>query len=173
MYHLHQIVPIPIVEKTCRYNCCLIKFCPLITSFARTIHSFQGQEAGYGKAITSLIVNPGSKGFEILNPGTLYCCVSRATTMGKNDIKKSAIFFIGSDMCTDRIKNLACDANGKQYMKCILRKQWIKFLKERNKETLKSLRSFSRDKYEMFTDKLKNISISIEKIDSVIKFHIK
>lgn len=33
----------------------------MAVAFARTIHSFQGQEAGPGKPIEVLIVNPGDK----------------------------------------------------------------------------------------------------------------
>lgn len=45
-----KIVPIPMVTHTCSkpQRCCSVQVCPLGLSFARTIHSFQGQEAGPG-----------------------------------------------------------------------------------------------------------------------------
>ena len=58
-----QIVPIPMIEQHCKHvnSCCKIMFCPLIVAFGRTIHAFQGQEAGPGKPIERIIVDPGPK----------------------------------------------------------------------------------------------------------------
>ena len=102
------------VKQICKRKCCLIKFCPLVVAFARTVHSFQGHEAGPGKPIESLIINPGNKGFEALNPGTLYCCVTRATTLGYPDITKSGIYITGTDISMQRIQNLIFDTNGRK-----------------------------------------------------------
>ena len=130
-----QVVPIPNVEHVCKHGCCVIRFCPLVSAFARTIHSFQGQEDGPGKPVPSLIVNHGSKGFESKNPGTLYCCLTRAATIGTHDNMNSAIYFTGAHMCINRIKNLAYDVNGKKYGKVKL--QIHKFPWEKQEEIKK------------------------------------
>ena len=101
------------MEQQCKFGCCVIQFCPLIAAFARTIHSFQGQESGKGKPVECLIVNPGTKQFETLNPGTIYCAVTREITLGQNHKHNSAICFIGP-ICTDRSMNLIYASTGQK-----------------------------------------------------------
>ena len=78
------------IDTSCnrKNQCCWIRYCPLEVAFGRTIHTFQGQECGPGKPIESIIVNPGRRSFETLNPGTLNCCITRASTIGGGDISK-------------------------------------------------------------------------------------
>ena len=44
-------VPIPMKTKRCKMKqgCCLVTFCPLVPSWATTIHKFQGFEAGFDR----------------------------------------------------------------------------------------------------------------------------
>ena len=81
------------ITQICKLGCCIIKFCPLVIAFGRTIHIFQGQEAGPEKSILAIIVNPGPKHFEKSNPGTLNCCLARASTLGEYNIYESAFSF--------------------------------------------------------------------------------
>ena len=38
----------------CRKMCCTVKWCPLVTSWATTIHKFQGFEAGMEEGLVSM-----------------------------------------------------------------------------------------------------------------------
>jgi ABC-type cobalamin/Fe3+-siderophores transport system ATPase subunit len=87
-------VPIPPIELKCKKHCCTFKFIPLSLAYAKTGHTFQGQNVGPHHAIQCIIVHPGNKGMEFLCPGLLYMFASRPTTIGSaQDRSKSALFF--------------------------------------------------------------------------------
>ena len=96
--------------------CCYIKFCPLVVAFGRTIHTFQGQEAGPTHAIPVLVIDPGNKAFESRSPGTLYCCITRGTTFGKTidgiKYKDSAVYFSGENIHKDRFEDMIYRTRG-------------------------------------------------------------
>ena len=88
------VVPIPIVKSFCDKGCCQIQYLPLELAFAKSIHTFQGMQAGPTNAIKRLIVNLGDVKFESNNPGLLYTAISRAMTIDENNEgKNSAIYF--------------------------------------------------------------------------------
>ena len=93
-----KVVPIPIQSWRCEKRCCMMNYVPLEIAFGKTIHTFQGLQAGRtppgrpDNPIKTLIVNPGSINFESNNPGLLYTTISRATTIGE-DGGDSAIYF--------------------------------------------------------------------------------
>ncbi|GFH54205.1 hypothetical protein CTEN210_10681 [Chaetoceros tenuissimus] len=91
-------VPIPMhVKKEDRTKgnckCCQIEFVPLEIAFARTLHKVQGQSIGGDNPVKIMVFHLGKSSFEGNNPGLLYTGISRATSMGANDINKSAIYF--------------------------------------------------------------------------------
>ena len=88
-----QVIPIPIVTARCKKGCCQIEYLPLELAFGKTIHTFQGLEAGPDKPIQTIIVNCGTNLFESSNPGLQYTAMSRASTIGENGINDSAIYF--------------------------------------------------------------------------------
>ena len=67
-----------------KQGCCLFTFCPLVPSWATTIHKFQGFKAGFDRNdhFQHLIINPGDIKSEQQQPGILYVAMSRAKTMG-------------------------------------------------------------------------------------------
>ena len=91
---------------------CSRKYIPLTLAFGKTVHTFQGQSVGPVKegqppnAIQYIIVDPGERGFEGMNPGLFYTILSRITTL-------RAIYFTGKNMNTNRIMFLALDAKNK------------------------------------------------------------
>ena len=109
--HGHQVVPIPMVTHRCKKGCCSVTFCPLQVSFGTTCHTFQGQSAGPvdkghpENSVDRIVVDPGTRGFEGINPGLAYMAASRATTMGSDDRSKldSAIYFTGPNMNKSRV----------------------------------------------------------------------
>ncbi len=62
----------------------MVTFCPLVPSWATTIHNFQGFEAGFDRndRFQHLIINPGDIKTKQQQPGILYVAMSRAKTMG-------------------------------------------------------------------------------------------
>ena len=159
------------VTQLCKFGC--FEFCPLVVAFARTVHSFQGHEAGPGKAIESLIVNPGNRSFEALNPGTLYCCVTRATTLGLPGMYNSALYFIGEAISTQRIQNLIFDKDGKKYEKVKMREIWTSYLRQRREITKKMIGVFDKNEYKIMVDIINQKRMSLHQIDEIIEYHIK
>jgi hypothetical protein len=130
-------VPITPVESKCKYFCCTCKYIPLQLCYAKTVHTFQGQNAGpvqegqQKNAILRLICDPGNKTFEGNNPGLFYTILSRITTLGDiEDKMSSAIYFTGENMTPDRILNITKGANNHEFKRVVLRNQWVRFLNE-------------------------------------------
>ena len=114
----HESLPktyVPIVPETigCTRKCCRITQIPLRLAFAKTIHTFQGANVGPmptgspQNMIRSIVVDPGTRGFEGNNPGLFYTLTSRGTTLGDPfDNLSSALFFSGKNMNPERIRNI-------------------------------------------------------------------
>ena len=117
-------------------------FCPLKLSFAKTIDTFQGQNAGPvdpGKpmnAVQRIICDPGSRCFEARKPGIFFTMLSRATTIGQEVDGKcigSAIYFydfgFGTTMIPSRILTLRYSPKtNKIYTAAEKRDKWVKHL---------------------------------------------
>ena len=141
LYH-KQHVPIPTITNYCQWSCCERTFCPLKLSFAKTIDTFQGQNAGPvdpGKppnAIQRIICDPGRREFEARKPGITFTMISRATTIGTLCNGKrldSALYFydfgFNTTMTPQRITNLRVSPNtNKTYAEIIKRDQWVTYL---------------------------------------------
>lgn len=92
--------------------CCTACYCPLVLSWAMTIHKFQGFEAGFDQndSINRIIADINDLEWEKLHIGTAYVATSRAKTIGT--IKEggprpvdSAIYWDG-EICYDRFVNV-------------------------------------------------------------------
>ena len=93
------VVPIPIVKGFCDKGCCQIEYLPLELAFAKSIHTFQGMQAGPSNPIKRLIVHLGTIQFESNNPGLLYTAISRAMTIDENNNgNNSAIYFLNFEI---------------------------------------------------------------------------
>lgn len=119
-----KLVPIPVIENLCKKKCCTQQFVPLQLAFAKTIHTFQGQNVGKvpinqpQNTFQKIICDPGLKSFEGTNPGIFYSLSGRATTIGENESPlSSALYFTGKNMNTDRISHLQTNAQGQTYKK--------------------------------------------------------
>jgi hypothetical protein len=130
-------VPVTPVQSKCKYYCCTCIFIPLQLCYAKTVHTFQGQNAGpvqqgqQKNAIIRIICDPGTKTFEGRNPGLFYTILSRITTLGDiNNKMSSAIYFTGENMSPDRILNITKGANNQYFKRVQLRNQWVHLLNE-------------------------------------------
>jgi hypothetical protein len=110
-----QHIPIAMITKTCnrKQSCCTVTYCPLVTAWATKNHKFQGFEAGFdpNDQFKHLIVDSGNLTTKQQNPGILYAAMSHAKTMGhmtpnNPHPKDSAIFWIGSGICKNRVLNI-------------------------------------------------------------------
>ena len=137
-------------ETLCRKQCCTVKWCPLVTSWATTIHKFQGFEAGMDEKdmFRYLICDPGNTSWEQTCPGAFYVALSRAKTIGDmtSDTKfpkNSAIYWINEGICSTRIREGGLKkgaTRGDPKVKCELlvkRDQWIKYLEKCKDKTQK------------------------------------
>lgn len=159
-------------EQQCRSNCCKIHFCPLVVAFGRTIHTFQGQKAGPGKAIPSIIVNPGNRKFETLNPGTLNCCITRASTIGIDDITKSAIYFTGPHINVERFQNMTSIKSGQFSQNVQFRNIWTRHLEERVKITKRNRALFTKYNVDQTQDYFNSVLLSVKDFDSILQYYI-
>jgi GTPase SAR1 family protein len=130
-------VPVTPVQSKCKSYCCTCTFIPLQLCYAKTVHTFQGQNAGpvqegqQKNATIRIICDPGTKTFEGRNPGLFYTILSRITTLGDiNDKMSSAIYFTGENMTPDRILNITKGANNQHFKRVNLRNQWVRLLNE-------------------------------------------
>ena len=114
-----------------------------MTSWATTIHKFQGFEAGEDDKdmFRYLICDPGNLKWEQDCPGALYVALSRAKSMGKfrsgnKFTKKSVIYWVGDGINKIRIIDGSMK-NGKKKgdpkVKCELilkRNRWVHYLQQ-------------------------------------------
>ena len=163
------LVPIPIVKVPCKKGCCEAHFVPLVLAFARTIHTFQGMEAGPSKQIKQIVVDVGKAQFEAINPGVLYTALSRASTIGKNQ-QQSAIYFSGP-LTKDRLMNVKYKRNcyGKKqlYEKVQMRNKWVEYLLYRKQNTpeITDIEKASLKRWLQCTNLL------VHQLDSIITYH--
>lgn len=136
-------VPIPVrevhcINRTCKG--CKRTYLPLTLAFAKTGHTFQGQNVGptddgqIPNAIKHIIVDPGNQQFEGRNPGLLYTFLSRVTTLGNKENKfSSAIYFQGDNASKERFQFVSVRKVNQKivpYHKVLLRDKWVKYLEE-------------------------------------------
>jgi len=132
----------------CRKMCCTVKWCPLVTSWATTIHKFQGFEAGTDikDMFRYLICDPGDLKWEQDCPGALYVALSRARTMGYfrsglKFTKKSVIYWVGDGINKIRIIEGSLKKGAKKgdsKVKCELikkRERWVQYLEQQRNAT--------------------------------------
>jgi len=141
-------VPLPCLKVRCEEgSCCEREVVPLKLAYACTIHTFQGPNVGPTKEgqpdnrFQSIVVDPGTPGFEGQCPGLTYTVLARVTTIGNEGNRMaSALFFQGNNMKPERMKNLTTNAKGQPCKKVEQREKWMKRMK---RKTVKS--SLSED----------------------------
>ena len=137
--------------KRCKMKqgCCLVTFCPLVPSWATTIHKFQGFEAGFDKndQFQHLIIDLGDIKSEQQQPGILYVAMSRAKTIEDmtNDTpnpRNSAVYWTGSGMSKNRVLHGSTKkqihTQGQERVNCLKikkRDNWVKYLTQQCKNT--------------------------------------
>jgi hypothetical protein len=143
---------------------------PLRLAFAKTIHTFQGTNVGPmppgspQNMIQSIIVDPGSRGFEGNNPGLFYTLASRVTTLGEQpDNLSSALFFTGKNMNPERIRNITKGCNAYKYTKILKREKWVRYL-ERNTHQ----HSTTKDEQDKLFNWVINTRITTDELTTII-----
>ena len=79
-----KLVTILPLERRIDCSCysCKRKQIPLRLGWDTTIHRCQGMTIGKGESKRYIVINPGTRKFESINPGTLFVALSRAKTAG-------------------------------------------------------------------------------------------
>ena len=82
-----KLIPIPPVSRRIECSCysCRRKQVPLRLGWGCTIHRCQGMSIGRGSLNRHIVIHPGSKKFESLNPGALYVALTRAKSSGNSN----------------------------------------------------------------------------------------
>lgn len=124
----------------CKHKCCKRTWLPLTLAYGRTIHKFQGQSAGpvnEGQApnmFSVLICDPDDHKFEGNFMGLFYTAISRATTLGDDNGRGSAIYFAGSKFNQQRFRNIGKMKNSDQdYIPIQKRTNWVNHLQNNTK----------------------------------------
>jgi hypothetical protein len=133
-----KVIPIVPIQRNCTKHCCQQEFIPLRLCFAKTIHAFQGQQAGPVQPgrpenpIQRLVIDLGTRAFEGKSPGLSYTAFTRPTQIGnETNIMDSALYFTGPHMNTARILNIAFkQTNGQVYEAVQHRSKWVKYLQQ-------------------------------------------
>jgi hypothetical protein len=132
-----------------KQSCCPVTFCPLVPSWATTIHKFHGFESGFDKKdqFQHLIINPGDIKPEQQQPVILYVAMSRARTIGEmtNDTpnpRNSEVYWTGSGMSKKRVPHGSTKkqihTQGQERVNCLKidkRDNWVKYLTQQCKNT--------------------------------------
>ena len=139
-------IPVPIYTISCSYQCCKRYYLPLTLAYGRTIHKFQGLQAGpveKGKTPNTyqcIICDPDDKSYESSALGLFYTAISRATTLGDYSGIGSAIYFTGSDMNEDRFRHLKKKPKGDGFFELAIdRDLWCEHLKLQEMKTRSKL----------------------------------
>ena len=165
------LVPIPTVKKLCnKHKCCTREFVPLKLAFGKTIHTFQGQNAGPvakgqpPNAVQCIICDPGTRQFEGICPGLFYTVLTRATTLGEEDDHlSSALYFRSKNMNKDRITNITMGIRG-EYIKVKKRNEWVAYLKK-NGENHKLI---NKNQQKQLFDWYKKTRYSSKQLEAII-----
>ena len=116
-------------------------FMPLNIAFGITIHRCQGMETGFDKddRWNRIILDPGDIDWEIrMNLGTLYTSTSRGKTLGSKNVKypkDSAIYWTGTGVSTDRLRNCRYKKSGQECESYRKRKAWVGYIEKKAEET--------------------------------------
>lgn len=164
-----KVVPIVPLQRQCNKFCCEQQFIPLRLCFAKTIHSFQGQQAGPVKQgrpenpIQRLVIDLGPRQFESKQAGLSYTAFTRPTTAGNdNDMTSSALYFSGPHMNPARILNIAySQKTGDIYTAVKNRSRWVKYLQSNKIQT-----SFSHNRIHSIFEWANNFKASPQQIAS-------
>ena len=176
-------VPIPMKTKRCKMKqgCCSVTFCPLVPSWATTIHKFQGFEAGFDRndQFQHLIIDPGDIKTEQQQPGILYVAMSRAKTMGNmtNDTpnpRNSAVYWTGCGMSKNRVLHGSTKkqihTQGQERVNCLKikkRENWVNYLTEQCKNT--SSQQYNKRRLKKIKKKIKPIIAGEEMYTDVLQ----
>ncbi len=89
-------VPIPPIEMKCQKCCCSFKFIPLSVAYAKTGHTFQGQNAEPNHPIPCIIVHPGPKKWNNAVPVYCTCLHQDLELLAHQKIVLSQAFFFAA-----------------------------------------------------------------------------
>ena len=100
-----KLVPITPVQRKVDcfcYGCKIIQI-PLRLDWGTTIHRCQGMTIGDGESSRYIVINPGTRTFESLNPGALLVALSRAKTAGGHETTPDFAWHPSILVNTDRL----------------------------------------------------------------------
>ena len=145
----------------------------MVLAWARTIHKFQGLQAGPTCSTLKIIADPGTDRFEAGTPGLLYTLISRAVTIGKLEGGQldSALYFFGSNMSEKRITSLSKRIDGTKTKAVLKRDLWVAYLTHRVNSCIETVRHYCKEN-EMRRTKIMLKSHEDVDIEDVIKRYV-
>jgi len=123
-----------------------------------------------------LLVDIGSIIDENRAPGTCYAALSRPHTIGdlnSNPNKKSALYFIGNDICFNRIKSIGLTKSCEQAAFIKSRQLWVNFLNDQKLKTDGWITTNRENWTKIYHEHIKNKSETKPCMEKKIFEHIK
>jgi len=128
----------------CMHRCCTVTYCPLVLSWAITVHKFQGFEAGFGKddMVKYIVADMNNLDWEKSNPGTAYVVTSRGKTIGTvtpdNPYPLESNIFFDGQIGPTRFTHAAYKNNGEECLQVEKRDNWARYLHQKSESTKSS-----------------------------------
>ena len=137
------------------------------------MHKFQGWETSWKKSsgIHYLLVDIGSIDDETRAPGTCYAALSRPHTVGditSHNNLTSALYWIGNDICFNRIRNIGLTKTGEQTSFVKSRTLWVDYLKERKENTDKWISEKQEIWHTMYDENIANKALTNRQLETNI-----
>jgi hypothetical protein len=136
---------------------------------------FQGQTvgpAGKGRPenpIQQIVLEPGDRKFEGNNVGLFYTAMSWAATIGNmGDRMSSAVYFDSPHFSKERFTNLTRQKNRQMYHRALLRQNWVRFMKEKNKNRKKYTKEEMKKLFHWITTTRINLNTKKKKLHNQI-----
>ena len=160
-------IPIPVITRLCINKCCTLQYIPLSTAFAKTLHTFQGQEIIRFSIKHIMVFSCETLIIESKYPGWLYTGISRVDSIGNGDIEISSLYFVPKNAEENRFINVRTKQRSNGVFKRVKeRDDWITYL-----QTCKKTVTFSDDHKDTLLHWAENVQIQCETLDDIIDYH--
>jgi len=165
-------VPITPLRTSCKHNCCSMNSITLTLAEARTLHKFQGNEAGPNFPIEAIVCDIGDIKTEANNTGFTNTAIGRAATLGMGNIEESAFYLTGTPT-ESRLRDIVHKRSSRRKLKydgVRYRDNWVAYL---NQNQIKSTAYISDDEVKKLEEWFQRTTISEHQLEEIIAFHAK
>ncbi len=158
------------LRSRCNFACCFLQSITLTLAEARTLHKFQGNQAGPDFPIKAIVCDISDIKTEAKNTGFTNTAISRAATLGMGNIEHSAFYLTGTPI-ESRLRDIVhkrSSKHGVRYDGVKYRDNWVAYL---NKHQITLSMYLSDDETAEIQTWLHYTDIAEERLENIIAFH--